>query len=173
VGIYFSYGVGILLATFFGNIFIRRIFPNYRPFPEINKEIISEMFHFSVGNYIALMFEIIPGFVFPLLILYVLNSEMSAYFYIAWSFSSILFMIPKSAATSLFVEGSHSKNNFKYNVIKALKFIFILLIPMILIICFFGKYILSLFGAEYAENAFEILKILLIFRIIKIQIAIF
>lgn len=159
VGIYFSHGIGMLVATFFGNTFIRRIFPNYKPFIEIKKEIISEMFHFSVGNYVAVMFEIIPGFVFPLLILYVLNSEMNAYFYVSWSFSSILFMIPKSTATSLFVEGSHSKNEFKSNVIKALKFTFILLIPMILILFFFGNYMLSLFGAKYAANAFEALRV--------------
>ena len=46
------------------------------------------------------------------------------------------------------------------NMIRSLKFIFILLVPAILGIFLFGRYVLLLFGEEYAKNSFQVLLIL-------------
>lgn len=160
IGIYFSYGFGIILATIYGTFFTKKIISNYNIEPILDKKIIYNMFHFSFGNYIASMFEVVPGFVFPILIMNYLSSEMSAYFYVAWSLSSLLFMIPKATATSLFVEGSHSNHMFNKKTMEAVKFILILLIPLVIIFYFFGEYILLIFGPDYSSNAYMLLKIL-------------
>jgi O-antigen/teichoic acid export membrane protein len=47
----------------------------------------------------------------------------------------------------------------KENAIKSLKFIFIILIPSIIIIFLFGRYILLLFNKEFSDQSFELLKI--------------
>jgi len=88
-----------------------------------------------------------------------IGAEEGAYFYIAYSVAAILFMIPNAASTSLFVEGAHNLP-IKQNVLKSIKFVFILLIPALILILCFGDYFLLLFNTEYSEEAFEMLQLL-------------
>ncbi len=60
---------------------------------------------------------------------------------------------------SLFAEGSHFERELKSNVRKALKFIFLLLIPAVILIIFFGDYLLLLFEAEYSIKGLALLQI--------------
>jgi len=156
-GIYISYGLGLFIALIIGNYFIYKVFSLYKFKIMIDKKIIRNIFHFSVGNYIATIFEGIPNFVLPLLVITILGPEQNAYFFIAWSISSILMMIPKATSLSLLAEGSNTIDDFNRNSKKALKFIFSLLLPFIFIIYYFGDYILSLFGESYSMYSFNIL----------------
>ena len=61
-------------------------------------------------------------------------------------------------ATSLFVEGSYG-GNFKKAVIKTFLSTYILVIPTITFIYFFGKPLLNLFGENYIQS-FQILRII-------------
>jgi len=121
---------------------------------------VNEMFHFSFGNYIAENLWYLPRRLFPLLIISILSAKMTAYFYIAWSISSILYVIPSVVGDSLFAEGSYNRENLKSVTISAIKFAFLILIPALLFVLIFGDKILLLFGKEYSENAFNLLRIL-------------
>lgn len=118
------------------------------------------MSHISFGNYIAENFGAIPNSILPLMIINVLNPEMNAYFFMALSISNILITIPVAINNSLFAEGSYAPEQFRTNVIKTIKFTFILIIPIILGIFIYGDELLSLFGKAYAENGFYLLCIL-------------
>ena len=159
-GVFLSSGLATAIALLVGNMLILKVLSSYRPIPVINKRMISEMMHYSFGNSVANIFYFLPVAVLPLLVVDVLGEEINAYFYVAWAISSILLMIPFTTSTSLFAEGSFSPDEFRRNVIKSLKFIFILLIPAIMGIFIFGRYVLLLFGEAYAENAFKVLLIL-------------
>lgn len=163
LGIYSSYGIGVIIALLIGNTFISLLDSSYKPRLSIKKKAISNMLHFSLGNYVARIFEDLPNCVLPLMVVNILGAEMNAYFYVAWSTASgAILLIPRASSLSLFAEGVYDHKKLKSNVIKSLKFIFILIIPIITLILLCGNILLSIFGRVYSKNAFRILQILAI-----------
>jgi len=159
-GIYAANGFASLLAVVIGNIFILKVYPSYKPIPAIKKRVVNDMLHYSFGNYIANIFGSLPTVILPILVVNVLGAAMNAYFYVAWAISLMLMTIPLAISKSLLAEGSFSPEKFRKNVIKSLKFIVVLLIPAIIGVFVFGRYVLWLFGEEYARNSLELLLIL-------------
>jgi len=149
---------------------------SYLPIPTVKKRIVKDMFHISFGNYIAGNFGAIPSSVLPLMIINVLSPERNAYFFMALAISNIMITIPVAVNSSLFVEGSYAPEQFRNNVIKSIKFTFLLIIPMILSIFIFGDTLLLLFGETYAKNGFYVLCVLVLsvipFTINKVYITI-
>jgi O-antigen/teichoic acid export membrane protein len=159
-GIFMSFGLASIFAVIVGLVLTSRILPSYIPVPTIKRDVINEIFHFSLGNYVAKIFGALPDYALPILILNILGAEQNAYFYIAWAIASLLLAIPRVTTTSLLAEGSHNPEKLRRDAFRSLKFIFILLIPAIIGLFIFGKYVLLLFGEEYAENSFGLLLIL-------------
>lgn len=158
LGIFFSWGVAIcvaLIAALF--LFTPRVVSGYYPVPMIKKKVVTEMAHFSAGNYVAEIFDSIPGVLLPLMIVNVLSAEMAAYFFMAWAIANLLVAIPIATMSSLLAEGSYDPIRFRKNVIRAIKFLCILLIPAILGIIILGDKLLLLFGSEYSQNALTLL----------------
>ena len=159
-GVFLSAGLAIIIALIIGNILILKVISRYRPVPVINKRMINDMIYYSFGNNIANILYFLPSAVLPLMVVEVLGKEINAYFYVAWATSAILIMISYTTSLSLFAEGSLLPDKLRQNVIKSLKFIYIILIPAIIGIFIFGKYILLIFGRLYADNAFDVLLLL-------------
>jgi len=134
----------------------------YRPFPSVKREVINDLFHFSSGNYIARIFEMLPTFVLPIMVVNALGAEKNAYFYIAWQISMLLHAIPRWTSMSLLAECSYNQEEIIWNVRRATKFILILLAVAITGIFLFGKYLLWIFGEEYARNSLDVLLILVL-----------
>lgn len=156
-GIYISAGLATLIAVLIGNMLIWKVFSEYKPIPVIKWRMIKDMLRYSLGNHIANILYFLPGSVLPLLVVKVLGGENNAYFYVAWATASLLQMIPLAVSKSLLAESSYLPEELRRNVLRSLKFVFILLIPAIIGIFIFGKYILLLFGEMYATNAFDVL----------------
>ena len=95
------------------------------------------------------------------MVLNVLGAEETAHYYIAFAITSLLFMIPSALSTSLFVEGSHGEG-LKKGTLKALRAIFLLMIPAAFILYFGGEWLLGLIGKDYAASVLELLRILVI-----------
>ena len=151
--------IALVVSTFF--LTPRRVH-SYLPIPTVKKKIVKDMFHISSGNYIAENFGAIPNSVLPLMIINVLTPEMNAYFFMALAISNILIMVPVAVNSSLFVEGSYAPEQFRSNVINAIKLTSLLIIPMILGIFILGNKLLLLFGEAYAKNGFYVLCILVL-----------
>jgi O-antigen/teichoic acid export membrane protein len=161
LGIISSWAIATFIALIISTFFLTpKIVYFYKPIPTVNKRMIKEMFNISSGNYITEIIGAIPGSIYPLLIISVLSSEISAYFFIAFNISNILLMVPMAVNNSLFAEGSFSQEKFRNNAIKATKFTFLLIIPIVLGIFIFGDKLLLLFGERYAENSFYVLCVL-------------
>ncbi|MCD4737211.1 MAG: oligosaccharide flippase family protein [Bacteroidales bacterium] len=162
-GIVVSYGIAyiaaIAIAIF---ILIPIVNSEYQPIPAIDLNILKGIFHYSAGNYIAWVFESIPIFILPILITNILNPEMTAYFYMAWMIASVVFVIPKSMATSLFAEGSNNETDIKQNLLKYIKITFMFVTPATIFLFFIGNKILLLFGEAYAVNGTKILWLLIL-----------
>jgi O-antigen/teichoic acid export membrane protein len=157
IGLFASYSISLLLACTIGINFIKRIDRTYRPAISIQYKCLFEMFNFAFGNYLASLLEGMPSFLLPLIVLKILGPESNAYFYMAWAFSMVLLMVPKSTSLSLFAEGEHERNEFTKKIFIAIKLIISLLVPLIILYFVFGKILLSIIGDDYANNAYQIL----------------
>ncbi len=147
-GIFLSYGLGVVISFIVGNLMIRKFLHEYKPWPRLMFNKIKEMLIYSLANYITYIFEMLPTYVLPLIILNFLGPRENAYFYIAWMFSGILLMVPRSVSMSLFVEGTYKEDLIGTSK-KALLFIFLILSIGILGVRVFGSYLLGFFGEEY------------------------
>jgi len=161
LGIYASCGLTPILAFLLGFFLISRVC-KYRPFPSVKRGVINDLFHFSFGNYIARIFEELPRVILPIMVINILGAEKNAYFFIAWQISMLLHAIPRWTSVSLLAEGSYNQEELRRNTKRATKFIFILLGAVIVGIFLFGKYLLWIFGEEYAKNSLDVLLILVL-----------
>jgi len=157
LGILFSYGLAILFAFLVGNLLVRKVIDGYRLYPTIRLDLIQRLTSFSLGNYGASIVENLPTYLLPLVILHILGPEDNAYFAIAWAFSVLVMSIPKSAALSLFAEGSNDPSNILENVTKAIKFILAIMTPAFVAVIIFGRELLQIFGEQYSHNAYLLL----------------
>ncbi len=98
----------------------------------------------------------------PLIIINILSADMSAYFYVAWMIASFFFVVSYATNSSLLAESSHNVKDLQKQVIRAIKFIFIILIPAIIVIYFIGEYLLHLFGEKYSVGSINLLRILVL-----------
>ena len=74
--------------------------------------------------------------------------------------ANLLFAIPAAVSSSLFAEGSHFEDKLDANVIRSYKFVFLLLIPAIILFVFTGKWLLLAFGRSYSDNGTTLLQVL-------------
>jgi O-antigen/teichoic acid export membrane protein len=160
-GIVSSWGIaaGIVVAVCLFFV-LPRVQDSYKPVPNLNLNIVKNIWKYSVGNYFASILAAIPSFILPLMIVNLLSGQQNAYFYIAWTIASILFSIPFAASQSLFAEGSHFENELRINANKAIRFALVLLVPATILVVVLGKWLLLLFGASYSSHALTLLWIL-------------
>ena len=160
-GIVSSWGVAIGIALAISLfLFLPRVQNRYKPVPRINLGIIRDIWRYSAGNYFAGLLGAAPIFILPIMVVNVLGAEQNAYFYVAWMIANLLFIIPGAVSQSLFAEGSHFEAPLEVNVRRSYKFIFLLLIPAIILLLLLGKWLLLAFGATYSENGLMLLRIL-------------
>lgn len=159
IGIFYSYGLMSLISFVLGILFLKNIYPIRYKFM-LNKEIILKIFNFSCGNYISRIFETLPTFLLPLLVISLLSAKQNAYFYIAWQISMLPLIFSKAVSNSLFAEILNDKKNSHDLIIKAIKFVSTLVILSVLGTFLLGKHLLMAYGSEYVKNSFNLLCIL-------------
>jgi O-antigen/teichoic acid export membrane protein len=160
-GIVSSWGIAIAIALAISLfLFLPRVQNGYYPVPKINFGLLKHIWRYSAGNYLAALFSAAPSLVLPILIVNILGAEQNAYFYVAWMIAGLLFAIPMMVSTSLFAEGSRFEEELEINVRRSFKFIFLLLIPALILVVVLGKWLLLLFGASYSAYALGLLWIL-------------
>ena len=158
-GIFMSVGIALVLAFTFSFIILILRF-NYRPRPYIGIKIVKRMTTFSIGSYVAGLIAGLPATVLPILIINMIGAEYSAYYYMAMMIASFLYIIPTASSESLLAESSHTEEKLKAHFIKAIRIISLIIIPFIILIAVFGKYILLAFGKDYSAEGFTLLRIL-------------
>lgn len=162
IGIFGAVGISFILAFLLALFLLAK--SGIRLEFIIDREFLNEAFNFSAGNYLAGMFTMGPNLILPIIVMNTLGAENTAYYYIAYSISALLFMIPNSISMSLFVEGSHGEA-LKKNVMKSLVAIFSILLPAIIILYIIGGKVLGVVGADYATNGLELLRMLVVANI--------
>lgn len=158
-GIFMSLGISLVAAVIFALILLILRF-NYRPRPIIDKSIVKRITTFSIGSYASGLIAGLPATVLPILIVNLIGANSSAYYYMAMMIASFLYIIPTATSQSLFAEGSHSEKEMIVHFKKAIKIISLIIVPLIILISLFGNYILLVFGKEYSDKGFMLLRIL-------------
>lgn len=160
-GVVASWGIALAVSVAISLLFfLPKAQKGYKPVPTLNAGLIKDTWRYSAGNYVTNLISSSLGFILPIMVINLLDSSQNAYFYIAWMISSLLFAIPRSVSQSLFAEGSHFEDKLRENIVKSLKFTFLLLIPSIVILLLAGKFLLLAFGHSYSLNALMMLRIL-------------
>ena len=162
-GIFLSWGMSIfiaLAAALF--LFLPRLRHGYLPVPAVNKEMVSSVLHFSLGNYFAELLWFTPLMVFPLIVINILGAELNAYFYMPWTIAQMLFAIPMAVSMSLFAEGSYDERSLRENVKKSVYLCLLILVPALVILFPLSDKLLLLFGNGYSENGATLLRTLVV-----------
>lgn len=158
MGIFISWIVGLIFAMIIGFMLLYKL---WRYFPILVFDpILKNMAKFSIGNSIVGILYNLPRLIFPILMVNLISAESAGYFFIAMNIGSILYAIPQSISNSLLAESTNGEELWK-NVGKSIKFNLMLLLPGLLSLMIFGKFILNLFNPNYL-NAFTTLIIMAI-----------
>jgi O-antigen/teichoic acid export membrane protein len=152
-------GVGFIVSTL---IFIPKVQAGYKPMPSLDISVIRTMWRYSGSSYLTNLLSSAERFILPLMVLNLLGTYSSAYFYIAWMMGGLIASIPRSTGESLFSEISNYQNDedVKHNVVRSLKLNYILLIPALVVFLAASKWLLLAFGEGYEANALTLLWLL-------------
>jgi O-antigen/teichoic acid export membrane protein len=162
-GIFGSWMIGAfagVVVSFF--VLIKKF--SYKPRLVFHDSIIRKIGKYSFSNYVAGFIGGLPTLLLPILITNSIHPETTAYYYMAMMIAGALFVIPQATSNSLFAEGSHNESEKSLNkhIKKSAKIIALLMIPAIIIIIFFGRYILLLLGKSYSDEGYMLLNLLAI-----------
>lgn len=118
--------------------------------------------HLSItsGNYLATVMGILPVSIVPLEVLVVLGAAETGRFAVAFLISAFLNVIPSTVAQVLFAEASREGGTVQGQVRKAIRGVYGLLLPAIVIVIVGAPFMLRLFGAAYAMAATGCLRVL-------------
>lgn len=142
---------GISLAVIFCLVSISTLYRhNFRFF--IDFDILKEVQRYAVGNYLSGLVGAIPGLILPIIITNRISPEQTAYFYMPNMLASMLIIIPATISRSYFTESSNT--NAPVSLKRPITLTFSILIPLVVALVLFGKYILSLFGSNYSISGY-------------------
>ncbi|MFQ5919993.1 MAG: hypothetical protein ACE5I4_08140 [Thermoplasmata archaeon] len=141
-------------------ILLPRLYPGFRLTPVVDRDLLGEMIHFSLGNHVGEIFHILPYPALLVLITWLAGSAAAAFFGIPWIIAGILFAVPLMAGTSLYVEGSHFSDRLGRDLRRTLRFVLPLLVLGIAFVFFFAEWLLSLFDIAFPPEAVQLLRIL-------------
>jgi O-antigen/teichoic acid export membrane protein len=152
VGIFAAYVLAVGVGIAFAALWLRRT-EGLVPAPTIRVDILRNMARFSFANYAAQVLGGVPALAMPLLIVNRQSPEAAAYFYMAMMMANLLYIVPATIAQSLFAEGAADAASIPRQTSKALRLTLLTVVPMILAIMAGGRYVLLVFGGEYAAAA--------------------
>jgi O-antigen/teichoic acid export membrane protein len=114
----------------------------------------------TVRNYIATVLGVLPSTVVVLEVLAVLGAARTAPFAIASLVSGFLDVIPSTTSQVLFAEASRKGVALGGQLRKAIRAIYALMLPALLVIVLGAPLIMRVFGAAYATQASTCLRVL-------------
>jgi O-antigen/teichoic acid export membrane protein len=134
----------------------------YVPKMTIGLEMLKGVWRYSAANYFAGIFTLLPSTVLPIIIINKLGAPSAAYFYIAMMIGNLLYAIPTAVARSLFAESSNDLAGHQSHLQKSLRDIALLMLPAMLVLLMAGKWVLMIFGNEYATSSIGLLRIIVL-----------
>ena len=159
-GVVFSQAIGLLVAlTVCILVFLPAVIPHYRPIPAVQWRATRATMSYSFANYAADALMNLPVWVLSLLILNTYGAAANAYFYLAWTMSTVLWAIAYAISISLFAEGAHEAGNVSGDIVRSLKLILLIVLPATVIMVVFSDKLLLLYGVTYSKEGTTLLRL--------------
>jgi O-antigen/teichoic acid export membrane protein len=159
-GLLLSFGLALFVsAVLAGGAFMRRTGGKRARFGSFL--LLKRYLLLTSGNYLATIFGILPSTIVPIEALVLRGPADTARFAIAGLLAGFLMVIPSTVAQVLFAEASRKgvPLDQKLLVRKALRGVYVLLLPAVAITVIAAPLLLSLFGASYAATATGALRV--------------
>jgi O-antigen/teichoic acid export membrane protein len=159
-GIFVGSGIAMIVAVFLLIfLYVPKVQNAYHPTINLRSDKAKELFSYSISNYIGrFLLQALP-LIMPLIVLNNLGAEASANYYVAWTIGAVLVVIPTSIFNSLFAESSNDNSVSSSNVIRSVKFMLLLSVPVVVIVVILADKFLLLFGQSYSNEATNVLKV--------------
>jgi O-antigen/teichoic acid export membrane protein len=158
LGLFNSYNISVIVTAVLAFILLYKYF-NYRLTFVYSYKLLKMLLRFSVINYFSAIMGMLQTLIIPIMIVNLISPKVAAYYYIVDLFINFLGIVPGVITQALFAEGTHEPNNIKKLILKSALLIFAILIPAIIILVLFGKYLLLAFGKQYSEEGIKFLQI--------------
>jgi thymidylate kinase len=112
------------------------------------------------GDYVGSLFYAASIGLLPLIVIAVVGPSGSAYFYIAWTIASAMYLISVNIATSLMVEGAGRRSALELDARRMFGLLVRVQIVVTVLVVIGAHLILSVFNPAYASEAEGLLRLL-------------
>ena len=120
----------------------------------------SGIVRYLSGDYVGSLFYAACIGLLPLIVFAVVGPRGSAYFYIAWTIASAMYLISVNIATSLMVEGSGRRSALEHDARRMFGLLMRVQIVVTVLVVIDAPLILSVFNPAYASEAEGLLRLL-------------
>lgn len=162
-GLIFAYVVALFIGVSYNLIIITARLLHDQSFrPKIGKLLSHRSY--AIGNYFGGILGVLPGTIVPIIVLDRLGAGSAAFFYIPLQIVGFLSIIASSTSQVLLSETSQkdSSEDINFQIVKAIKHLYSLLLPAVIGLIIIGWPMLMLFGRAYAVNGYLPLIIMII-----------
>ena len=158
-GLLIAYSLGLLVATVLGSISLGRQVGGSRVgFGSFR--ILKRYLSITSANYIASVIGVLPVSIVPIEVLVVRGAAETGRFAVAFLIAGFLYFIPSTVANVLFAEASRQGVPLGVQLRKAIRGIYGLLLPAVVIVVVAAPLLLRIFGVAYAASATGCLRVL-------------
>lgn len=161
IGLFTSTMIGLSAATIAGAYCA---FRSARTSPQsswrVARRTLRSRVSFSMNNHVAVVASMLPTTLLPTVAIVRLGAATGAYLAIPLLILGILNAIPGMTAQSLFAEVSVDARNVRRHVMRAIRWIYLLVVPVIGLLCICAPIVLRIFGAGYAAEGTNCLRLM-------------
>ncbi|QYL21189.1 lipopolysaccharide biosynthesis protein [Mycolicibacterium diernhoferi] len=143
-------------CLFFGNRGGNTLWPSFTGMRTHVREMASSL----AGQHLITVTAMLAGYVLPIIVVSRLSATDNAYFYITWMLGSVFFIISPAVSAALFVEGAADPSKLPHQARRCLVIVLALLTAPVLVYVVAGRWILGVFGEDYAQHGYLLLLIL-------------
>jgi O-antigen/teichoic acid export membrane protein len=142
----------VIVCVFVGLRVLPAHFSGYQFFGRWDWSALALMMRYGLTNYVGNLLWSLPTLLIPLIAVNVLPRETTGHFFINWTFMNLALMVPRSVASSMFVEGARRGSQRVQIALRSLGMIFLLILPVIIVLWLFDHQIIGIFGRDYINS---------------------
>jgi O-antigen/teichoic acid export membrane protein/glycosyltransferase involved in cell wall biosynthesis len=158
-GLLIAFGLGLVLSTAVSMVALaRRLGGRWAAAGSLR--LLRRYLSLTSANYLATVMGILPLTVVPVEVLIIRGAEQTARFAVAFLIIGFLSLIPSTVAQVLFAEASRRGASMRDQLARAVRGVYALLLPAVIVVVAAAPLLLSLFGAAYASAATGCLRVL-------------
>jgi len=158
-GLLIAFGLGLVLSTGVSVVALaRRLGGRWAAAGSLR--LLRRYLSLTSANYLATVMGILPLTVVPVEVLVIRGAAQTARFAVAFLIVGFLNLIPSTVAQVLFAEASRRGTSMRDQLVRAVRGVYALLLPAVIVVVVAAPLLLSLFGAAYASAATGCLRVL-------------